>query len=55
MKVCFRVYDLNGDNYISKEEMYQMLKNTLIRVNIGNFFYIYIYIYSTILLSFYFL
>ncbi|KAJ3081901.1 EF-hand calcium-binding domain-containing protein 1, partial [Quaeritorhiza haematococci] len=31
MKFCFRVYDLNGDRYISKEEMYQMLKNSLVR------------------------
>lgn len=29
--VCFRVYDLNGDRYISKEEMYQMLKNCLVK------------------------
>ena len=29
--VCFRVYDLNGDRYISKEEMYQMLKFSLVR------------------------
>lgn len=36
--VCFRVYDLNGDRYISKEgnqpltlEMFQMLKNSLIK------------------------
>ncbi|XP_057236910.1 calaxin [Malurus melanocephalus] len=30
MKYCFRVYDLNGDGYISKEEMFQMLKNSLL-------------------------
>ena len=29
--VCFRVYDLNGDRYISKEEMFQMLKNCLVK------------------------
>jgi Ca2+-binding EF-hand superfamily protein len=29
--VCFRVYDLNGDRYISKEEMFQMLKNSLVK------------------------
>ncbi len=28
---CFHVYDLNGDNYISREEMFHMLKNSLIR------------------------
>lgn len=28
---CFCVYDLNSDNYISREEMFQMLKNCLIR------------------------
>ncbi|XP_056339607.1 calaxin isoform X1 [Oenanthe melanoleuca] len=30
MKLCFTVYDLNGDGYISKEEMFQMLKNSLL-------------------------
>ncbi|KXS15214.1 EF-hand calcium-binding domain-containing protein 1-like protein, partial [Gonapodya prolifera JEL478] len=30
-KFCFRVYDLNGDRFISKDEMYQMLKNSLVR------------------------
>lgn len=29
--VCFEVYDLNGDGYISREEMFHMLKNSLIR------------------------
>lgn len=28
---CFEVYDLNGDGYISREEMFQMLKDSLIR------------------------
>lgn len=28
---CFDVYDLNGDGYISREEMFHMLKNSLIR------------------------
>ncbi|XP_027495051.1 EF-hand calcium-binding domain-containing protein 1 isoform X2 [Corapipo altera] len=28
---CFAVYDLNGDGYISREEMFQMLKDTLIK------------------------
>ncbi|KAM4794478.1 calaxin isoform 2-T2 [Cyanocitta cristata] len=27
---CFQVYDLNGDGYISREEMFQMLKNSLL-------------------------
>ncbi|KAJ3276584.1 EF-hand calcium-binding domain-containing protein 1 [Terramyces sp. JEL0728] len=31
LKFCFRVYDLNGDRYISKEEMFQMLKNCLVK------------------------
>ncbi|NWX62070.1 EFCB1 protein, partial [Promerops cafer] len=30
MKYCFAVYDLNGDGYISKEEMFQMLKHSLL-------------------------
>ena len=28
--VCFTVYDLNGDGFISKEEMITMLKSCLI-------------------------
>ncbi|NXC69527.1 EFCB1 protein, partial [Anhinga anhinga] len=28
---CFEVYDLNGDGYISREEMFQMLKNSLLK------------------------
>ncbi|XP_051992634.1 calaxin isoform X2 [Xyrauchen texanus] len=28
---CFNVYDLNGDGYISREEMFHMLKDSLIR------------------------
>ncbi|XP_069551390.1 calaxin isoform X1 [Brachyistius frenatus] len=31
IKYCFHVYDLNGDKYISREEMFHMLKNSLIR------------------------
>ncbi|XP_040909307.1 EF-hand calcium-binding domain-containing protein 1 [Toxotes jaculatrix] len=31
IKYCFHVYDLNGDSYISREEMFHMLKNSLIR------------------------
>ncbi|NWW12815.1 EFCB1 protein, partial [Oreocharis arfaki] len=30
IKHCFQVYDLNGDGYISREEMFQMLKNSLL-------------------------
>ena len=26
---CFNIYDLNGDGYISREEMFQMLKTTV--------------------------
>jgi len=28
---CFDVYDLNGDGYISREEMFHMLKNCMIK------------------------
>ncbi|XP_034560409.1 EF-hand calcium-binding domain-containing protein 1 [Notolabrus celidotus] len=31
IKYCFHVYDLNGDNYISREEMFQMLRNSFSR------------------------
>ncbi|XP_014795768.1 PREDICTED: EF-hand calcium-binding domain-containing protein 1 [Calidris pugnax] len=31
IKHCFEVYDLNGDGYISREEMFQMLKNSLLK------------------------
>uniref|UniRef100_A0A8C4I9K5 EF-hand domain-containing protein n=1 Tax=Dicentrarchus labrax TaxID=13489 RepID=A0A8C4I9K5_DICLA len=31
IKYCFHVFDLNGDNYISREEMFHLLKNSLIR------------------------
>ncbi|NXH94989.1 EFCB1 protein, partial [Pachycephala philippinensis] len=30
IEYCFQVYDLNSDGYISKEEMFQMLKNSLL-------------------------
>ncbi|XP_010188086.1 PREDICTED: EF-hand calcium-binding domain-containing protein 1, partial [Mesitornis unicolor] len=30
LKYCFEVYDLNGDGYISREEMFQLLKNSLL-------------------------
>lgn len=28
---CFRVYDLNGDGYITKDEMFTLLRNCLIK------------------------
>ncbi|XP_010598935.1 calaxin isoform X1 [Loxodonta africana] len=28
---CFEVFDLNGDGFISKEEMFHMLKNSLLK------------------------
>lgn len=28
--VCFSVYDLNNDDYISRDEMFHLLKNSLI-------------------------
>ncbi|KAL0961897.1 hypothetical protein UPYG_G00333100 [Umbra pygmaea] len=31
IKYCFDVYDLNGDGYISREEMFHLLKSCLIR------------------------
>nr|XP_023446877.1 calaxin isoform X1 [Dasypus novemcinctus] len=31
MKYCFDVFDLNGDGFISKEEMFHMLKNSLLK------------------------
>ncbi|XP_072859282.1 calaxin isoform X1 [Pogona vitticeps] len=31
MKYCFDVYDLNSDGYISREEMFHMLKNSLLK------------------------
>lgn len=30
-RYCFMVYDLNGDGYISREEMFQLLKSSLIK------------------------
>ena len=29
---CFAVYDLNGDGFIQREEMFHMLKTCLIKV-----------------------
>ncbi|XP_004837590.1 EF-hand calcium-binding domain-containing protein 1 isoform X2 [Heterocephalus glaber] len=31
MKYCFEVFDLNGDGFISKEEMFHLLKNSLLK------------------------
>lgn len=31
MKYTFNVYDLNGDGYISREEMFQLLKSSLVK------------------------
>ncbi|KAF5305324.1 hypothetical protein FQR65_LT07750 [Abscondita terminalis] len=31
LEFCFSVYDLNSDGYITKEEMFQLLKNCLIK------------------------
>ncbi|XP_071943765.1 calaxin-like isoform X2 [Antedon mediterranea] len=31
VKFCFEVYDLNGDGFISKEEMFHLLKNSLVK------------------------
>ncbi|XP_068431662.1 calaxin [Clinocottus analis] len=32
IKYCFNVYDLNGNNYITREEMFPMLKDSLLRL-----------------------
>ena len=32
ISVCFVVYDLNSDGYISREEMFQLLKHSLVKV-----------------------
>ena len=31
---CFQVYDLNSDGYISREEMFHLLKSTLVKVHL---------------------
>ncbi|XP_069715731.1 calaxin isoform X2 [Phaenicophaeus curvirostris] len=31
IKYCFEVYDLNQDGYISREEMFQLLKNSFLK------------------------
>merc|ERR1712018_1125812 len=31
MKFCFEVYDLNQNSYISREDMYQFLKNCMVK------------------------
>jgi hypothetical protein len=36
---AFTVYDLNGDGYISREEMFQMLKTSIIKVKNRCLFY----------------
>lgn len=36
---CFEVYDLNSDGYISREEIFQMLKSSLIKVTARCFIY----------------
>ena len=33
---CFDVYDMNSDGYISREEMFQMLKNSMVKVPVLN-------------------
>ena len=34
LAVCFDVYDLNSDGYISREEANHMLKNCIVKVRI---------------------
>ena len=31
--VCFDVYDLNGDGFISREEMFHLLKPAVLKVS----------------------
>lgn len=31
--VCFDVYDLNGDGYITREEVMHLLKNSVVQVS----------------------
>ncbi|XP_068013113.1 calaxin [Melanerpes formicivorus] len=31
IKYCFDIYDLNGDGYITRDEMFQLLKNSLLK------------------------
>ncbi|XP_064648086.1 calaxin-like [Lineus longissimus] len=31
IQFCFEVYDMNGDGYISREEMFQLLKHSLVK------------------------
>ncbi|NXH20969.1 EFCB1 protein, partial [Bucco capensis] len=31
IKYCFEIYDLDADGYITREEMFQMLKNSLLK------------------------
>ncbi len=38
---AFTVYDLNGDGYISREEMFQMLKTSIIKVIFVKYYYSY--------------
>ncbi|KAK3108187.1 hypothetical protein FSP39_002830 [Pinctada imbricata] len=33
VKFCFEVYDMNGDGYISREEMFTLLKSSLVKGN----------------------
>ena len=39
---CFEVYDLNSDGYITREEMFHMLKHSLIKVSLCNMVITYI-------------
>ena len=38
--VCFDVYDLNGDGYISREEMFQLLKGCMVTVSLRLFHFV---------------
>ena len=33
--VCFDVYDMNSNGFITREEMFHMLKTSLVKVNVG--------------------
>ena len=34
MEYCFKIYDINNDGYITREEMMTLMKNCLIRYKI---------------------
>ena len=33
---CFRIYDLNDDGYLQRDELFYILKNSMIKVRVMN-------------------